>query len=81
MTVGGDHTDGTRQDATVELTVTVIEAARILGVSVDAVRSRLRRATLEDEWHVRLTDRQDADSRERSTSRINSSNCRPAKTL
>ena len=38
----------------------------MLGVSVDAVRSRLRRGTLEGEkiegeWHVRLPHRQDAD--------------------
>jgi hypothetical protein len=61
-TVGLDHTGGTRQDAT----VTVIDAARILGVSTDAVRARLRRGTLEGEkiegeWHVRLPHRQDAD--------------------
>ncbi len=61
-TVGIDHTGGTRQDAT----VTVIDAARILGVSTDAVRARLRRGTLEGEkiegeWHVRLPHRQDAD--------------------
>jgi hypothetical protein len=65
-TVKIDRTDGTRQDATVAPTVTVPEAARILGVSVDAVRSRLRRGTLEGEkiegeWHVRLPDRQDGD--------------------
>jgi len=64
--VGTDRADVTRQDATVAPTVTVIEAARMLGVSVDAVRSRLRRGTLEGEkiegeWHVRLPDRQDAD--------------------
>jgi hypothetical protein len=61
-TVELDHTGGTRQDAT----VTVIDAARILGVSTDAVRARLRRGTLEGEkiegeWHVRLPHRQDAD--------------------
>jgi hypothetical protein len=61
-TVGLDHTGGTRQDAT----VAVIDAARILGVSTDAVRARLRRGTLEGEkiegeWHVRLPHRQDAD--------------------
>jgi hypothetical protein len=61
-TVDGDRTDGTRQDATVG----VVEAARILGVSTDAVRARLRRGTLEGEkiegeWHVRLPHRQDAD--------------------
>ncbi len=55
--VESDRTDGTRQDAT----VTVFEAARILGVSTDAVRSRLRRGTLkgekiESEWHIRLSD-------------------------
>jgi hypothetical protein len=58
-TVDGGRTDGTRQDATIAPTVTVPEAARILGVSTDAVRSRLRRGTLEGvkiagEWHVSL---------------------------
>jgi len=57
--VGDDRTDGTRQDATGAPTVAVPEAARILGVSTDAVRSRLRRGTLEGvkvagEWHVPL---------------------------
>jgi hypothetical protein len=64
-TVDGDRTDRTGQDAT----VTVPEAAQILGVSTDAVRSRLRRGTLEGvkiagEWHVPLRilhgSRQDA---------------------
>ena len=46
-------TDTTRQDATVG----VIEAARLLGVSTDAVRARLRRGSLqghkvEGEWRV-----------------------------
>jgi hypothetical protein len=68
-TVDGDRTDRTRQDAMVAPTVTVPEAARILGVSTDAVRSRLRRGTLEGvkiagEWHVPLSGlhdtRQDA---------------------
>ncbi len=54
-----------RQDATVG----VIEVARILGVSTDAVRARLRRGTLhgekvEGEWQVHIPaperDRQDA---------------------
>lgn len=54
-----------RQDATVAPTVTVPEAARILGVSTDAVRSRLRRRTLSGmkvagEWHVSLTALHDA---------------------
>jgi hypothetical protein len=58
-TVDGDRTDGTQQDATAAPTVTVPEAARILKVSTDAVRSRLRRGTLEGvkvagEWHVPL---------------------------
>jgi hypothetical protein len=58
-TVDGDRTDGTRQDATAAPTVTVPEAARILKVSTDAVRSRLRRGTLggvkvAGEWHVPL---------------------------
>jgi hypothetical protein len=68
-TVDADRTDGTRQDTTVAPTVTVPEAARILEVSTDAVRSRLRRGTLEGgkiagEWHVPLAalhdTRQDA---------------------
>lgn len=68
-TVEHDSPDGTRQDATVAPTVTVPEAARILGVSTDAVRSRLRRGTLlgmkvASEWHVPLSalhdTRQDA---------------------
>lgn len=59
-TVERDSPDGTRQDATVAPTVTVPEAARILNVSTDAVRSRLRRGTLPgmkvaSEWHVPLT--------------------------
>lgn len=58
-TVESDRTDRTGQDATVAPTVTVPEAARILEVSTDAVRSRLRRGTLEGvkiagEWHVPL---------------------------
>lgn len=68
-TVEPDNLDGTRQDATVAPTVTVPEAARILGVTTDAVRSRLRRRTLPgmkvaSEWHVPLSalhdTRQDA---------------------
>ncbi len=52
-TEGRQDTDATRQDATVG----VVEAARILGVTADAVRSRLRRGTLPghkvgDEWRV-----------------------------
>ena len=48
-----DRTDATRQDATVG----VVEAARLMGVTPDAVRSRLRRGTLQghkdgDEWRV-----------------------------
>lgn len=65
-TVGCDRTDGTRLD----VTVTMPEAARMLGVSTDAVRSRLRRGTLpgvkiDGEWHVTLDahhdTRQDTD--------------------
>ena len=64
-----DSPDATRQGATVAPTVTVPEAARILGVTTDAVRSRLRRRTLPGvkvagEWHVPLAElhdtRQDA---------------------
>jgi hypothetical protein len=60
-------TDATRQDATVG----VVEAAQRLGITTDAVRSRLRRGTLEGhkvdgEWMVHLPEptvgRQDADS-------------------
>jgi len=48
-------TDTTRQDATVG----VVEAARLLGVSTDAVRARLRRGSLqghkvEGEWQVHI---------------------------
>jgi hypothetical protein len=68
-TVDADRTDRTGQDATVAPTVTVPEAARILDVSTDAVRARLRRGTLEGvkvagAWHVPLAalhdTRQDA---------------------
>lgn len=50
---GQQDSDGVRQDATVG----VVEASRILGMTTDAVRSRLRRGTLEghkvdDEWRV-----------------------------
>jgi excisionase family DNA binding protein len=56
---------GDQQEATVAPTVTVREAAQILGVSTDAVRAKLRRGTLggekiDGEWHVRLPGRQDA---------------------
>ncbi len=60
-----DRPDVTRQDATVG----VVEAARLLGITTDAVRARLRRGTIqghkvEGEWLVivpgALSDRQDA---------------------
>jgi hypothetical protein len=53
LTVAQQDTDTTRQD----VTVGVIDAARILSVSTDAVRARLRRGTLQGhkingEWRV-----------------------------
>ena len=52
-----------RQDTTGHATVSVAEAARRLGVTPDAIRSRLHRGTLEGEkvdnaWRIRLPDRE-----------------------
>lgn len=57
--------------------VTVGEAAAILGVSVDAVRARLRRGTLDGEkvgatWYVSLDNRQDATGHRQDTQKPSS---------